>query len=60
MGYIYFIDEKESGPSGEKIIDSTNAPQSFELFNKTFSAVTWESDGGSIEACNLGAFEFKS
>lgn len=60
MGYVYYVDEKESGPAEEKIIDMTNAPQSFELFKKTFSAVTWESDGGSIEACNLGAFELKS
>ncbi len=60
MGYVYFIDEKESGAGQEKKIDMTNAPQSFQLFNKAFSSITWESSGSSIEACNLRTFEFKS
>ncbi len=53
MGYVYFMDEKESGADEEKKIDMSNAPQSFELFKKAFSSIAWKSDGGSIEACNL-------
>jgi penicillin-binding protein 1A len=45
MGYVYFVDEKEVGAAQEKKVNITSAPQSFELFKKAFSALTWQSDG---------------
>jgi len=60
MGYVYFIDEKESVTNQETKIDATNAPQSFDFFKKAFSSLTWESDGNAVKICNLGDFQFKS
>lgn len=60
MGYVYFIDDKESWLSQEKKIDATSAPQSFDFFKKAFWALTWENDGDSIKVCNLWDFQFKN
>jgi len=60
MGYVYYTEKKESGADEEKQIDMISAPQSFELFKKSFAQIVWKTDGGSLEACGLDAFELKS
>lgn len=61
MGYVYYMEKKDEGADEEeKKIDNTNAPQSFDLFKKSFAAIVWKSEGNSIEACGLDAFLLKS